>query len=229
MTNDIIEFNNGEVLLDGNLLKMSPLREKNRNTFKFLEELHNRKIKEFMNSGGFTTDCSLIRVLIPTTLNTIQYHSIEGIELILKELSYELPIEVDVLENYEFFMLLVPIYSETTRNPYLSLNLLLKPELSLEMLISLNTRLEELNMNEMGVQYSMSSNMLDFHFLDNFRENEFLMYEEYPDFLDTCFNSFESFNIDELEFLITWGSYNVRIKEGMLYCEMLDLNRLSFK
>ena len=229
MTNDIIEFNNGEVLLDGNLLKMSPLREKNRNTFKFLEELHNRKIKEFMNSGGFTTDCSLIRVLIPTTLNTIQYHSIEGIELILKELSYELPIEVDVLENYEFFMLLVPIYSETTRNPYLSLNLLLKPELSLEMLISLNTRLEELNMNKMGVQYSMSSNMLDFHFLDDFRENEFLMYEEYPHFLDTCFNSFESFNIDELEFLITWGSYNLKIREGKLYCEMIDINRLSFK
>lgn len=229
MTNDVIEFNNGEVLLDGNLLKMSPLREMNRNTFKFLEELHNRKIKEFMNSGGFTTDCSLIRVLIPTTLNTIQYHSIEGIERILKEISYELPIEVDVLENYEFFMLLVPIYSETTKKPYLSLNLLIKPELSLEMLISLNTRLEELNKNEMGVQYSMSSNMLDFHFLDDFRENEFLMYHEYPDFLDTCFKSFESFNIDELEFLITWGSYNVKIKEGMLYCEMLDLNRLSFK
>lgn len=229
MTNELIEFNNGEIQLDGNLLKMTPLRDMNRYTFKFLEELHQRKIKEFMNSGGFTTDCSLIRVLIPTTLNTIHYHSIEGIERILKELSYDLNIDGDELENYEFFMLLVPIYSETTKNPYLSFNLLIKPELSLEMLISLNTRLEELNKNEMGVQYSMSSNMLDFHFLDDFRENEFLMYEEYPHFLDTCFNSFESFNIDELEFLITWGSYNLKIKEGKLYCEMIDINRLSFK
>ena len=229
MTNELIEFNNGEIQLDGNLLKMTPLRDMNRNTFKFLEELHQRKIKEFMNSGGFTTDCSLIRVLIPTTLNTIHYHSIEGIERILKELSYDLNIDGDELENYEFFMLLVPIYSETTKKPYLSFNLLIKPELSLEMLISLNTRLEELNNNEMGVQYSMSSNMLDFHFLDDFRENEFLMYEEYPHFLDTCFNSFESFNIDELEFLITWGSYNLKIREGKLYCEMIDINRLSFK
>jgi hypothetical protein len=104
----------------------------------------------------------------------------------------------------------------------------MKPELSLEMYISVQMGIEELNNNEDGIEYSFTSDMLNLHFFDDFKENEFLMYDEYPSFLDTIRGKYKDINIEELEFILTWGSYNLTIKDGMLYCEMMDINRGSF-
>jgi hypothetical protein len=170
----------------------------------------------------------LLRVLIPSSERNTKYFSIQGIEDILKTISGKLEKDDDEISNYKFLLIVVPIYTDTTNQPYLSLNLLMKPELSLEMYISVQMGIEELNNNEDGIEYSFTSDMLNLHFFDDFKENEFLMYDEYPSFLDTIRGKYKDINIEELEFILTWGSYNLTIKDGMLYCEMMDINRGSF-
>jgi len=228
MTDNDIELFDGEIQLIGNKLSMCSIRDNCDNCFKFIEDLHKRRLKEFVKKGDFTNECSLIRVVIPSNEKTTKYFSISGIENLLKNISSNLETDVDHLSNYEFLLIVVPIYTDTTKQTYLSVNLIVKPELSLEMYMSVQKRIEELNENDKGIQYSFTSDMIKLHFYDDFNDNEFLMYEEYPNFLDTCLTNYGDINIEELEFILTWGSFNLKIKDDILYCEMMDINRSSF-
>ena len=228
MTDNDIELFDGEIQLIGNKLSMCSIRDNCDNCFKFIEDLHKRRLKEFVKKGDFTNECSLIRVVIPSNEKTTKYFSISGIENLLKNISSNLETAVDHLSNYEFLLIVVPIYTDTTKQTYLSVNLIVKPELSLEMYMSVQKRIEELNENDKGIQYSFTSDMIKLHFYDDFNDNEFLMYEEYPNFLDTCLTNYGDINIEELEFILTWGSFNLKIKDDILYCEMMDINRSSF-
>jgi hypothetical protein len=207
---------------------MCSIRDKCQSCFRFIEDIHKKRLSDFIKNKDFTNECSLLRVLIPSSERNTKYFSIQGIEDILKTISGKLEKDDDEISNYKFLLIVVPIYTDTTNQPYLSLNLLMKPELSLEMYISVQMGIEELNNNEDGIEYSFTSDMLNLHFFDDFKENEFLMYDEYPSFLDTIRGKYKDINIEELEFILTWGSYNLTIKDGMLYCEMMDINRGSF-
>ncbi len=228
MTEDKIEIYDGEIQLQGNKLSMCSIRDKCQSCYRFIEDLHKKRLSDFIKNKDFTNDCSLLRILIPSSERNTKYFSIQGIEDILKTISGKLENDDDEISNYKFLLIVVPIYTDTTNQPYLSLNLLMKPELSLEMYISVQMGIEGLNNNEDGIEYSFTSDMLNLDFFDDFKENEFLMYDEYPSFLDTIRGKYNDINIEELEFLLTWGSYNPTIKDGMLYCEMMDLNKGSF-
>ncbi len=228
MTEEKIDLYDGEIQLQGNKLSMCSIRDKCQSCFRFIEDIHKKRLSDIIKNKDFTNECSLLRVLIPSSERNTKYFSIQGIEDILKTISGKLEKDDDEISNYKFLLIVVPIYTDTTNQPYLSLNLLMKPELSLEMYISVQMGIEELNNNEDGIEYSFTSDMLNLHFFDDFKENEFLMYDEYPSFLDTIRGKYKDINIEELEFILTWGSYNLTIKDGMLYCEMMDINRGSF-
>ena len=228
MIEERIDLYDGEIQIQGNTLSMCCIREKCQSCFRFIEDLHKKRLSDFIKNRDFTNECSLIRVLIPTSERNTKYFSIQGIEDILKMISGKLEKDYEDISNYKFLLIVVPIYTDTTNQPYLSLNLLMKPELSPEMYISVQMGIEGLNNNVDGVEYSFTSDMSNLHFFDDFKENEFLMYDEYPSFLDTIMKNYNDINIEELEFILTWGSYNLTIREDMLYCEMMDINSGSF-
>jgi len=228
MTEEKIDLYDGDIELNGNTLSMCSIRDKCESCYKFIEDIHKKRLSDFIKNKDFTNECSLIRILIPSTESNTKYFSIQGIEKLLKQISRKLKTDDDEISNYKFLLIVVPIYTDTTNQPYLSLNLIMKPVLSLEMYISVQMCIEELNNNEEGIECSFTSDMINLHFFDDFKENEFLMYDEYPSFLDTLRKKYKDINIEELEFLLTWGSYTLTIKDGSLYCEMMDINRGSF-
>jgi hypothetical protein len=216
-----ISFYDDEIILNGNKLEFSPYRS---NSLKFLKELHKIKIADFLKSDENGYSLELIRVVIPVIEKNSGIFNIEGFQRILKNMS-EIECSVDTLSNYEVLLLISPLYINNTDNPYISLYFLVKSEISLEMIFELDENLKKLKSSISGLEFDFQSIISKEDIFNRYNENQFLMYEEYSSFMKKCKDVIGLDNMEELEFILIWGSFNIHYINGYWDSDMLELNK----
>jgi hypothetical protein len=216
-----ISFYDDEIILNGNKLEFSPYRS---NSLKFLKELHKIKISDFLKSDENGYSLELIRVVIPVIEKNSGVFNIEGFQRILKNMS-EIECSVDTLSNYEVLLLVSPLYINNTDNPYISLYFLVKSEISLEMIIELEENLKKLKSSISGLEFDFQNIISKGDIFNRYDENQFIMYEEYSSFMEKCKDVIGLCNMEELEFILIWGSFNIDFNKGYWDSIMLELNK----
>lgn len=180
----------------------------------FMMEFNEIKLKAFVTGETFTNYCSSIRIVIPISTETSQHFTINGFESLLTDLTKNIPTELGIeLTKIESLLVPSPIFMYSFNKPAICLDIMMKPELSDELIKFFKQTIKEL-----PSKYGFYE--LDFReFTKDFIERD--MYTEMATGFDEAtsyFNSIrrlcgEDFPYNELKFVLSWGVMDVQYNQ----------------
>jgi hypothetical protein len=190
----------------------------------FIEKINIKRLTEFVKNKDFSRDCSSIRVVIPFSKRTTEFFTNNGILKLLKSLSEEIVNYAGYFKKYRGLMLVSPILKGEKKEPFLCIDIIIRPYLAddvYEMISEKVEKMKELNKDFDVELMSYTDGIIDD---DRFTDNEILTYDLYPEFIEILKNKNPEFDVNELERILIWGSYNISFNGDFWTSIMIEIN-----
>ncbi len=190
----------------------------------FIEKINIKRLTEFVKNKDFSRDCSSIRVVIPFSKRTTEFFTNNGILKLLKSLSEEIVNYAGYFKKYRGLMLVSPILKGEKKEPFLCIDIIIRPYLAddvYEMISEKVEKMKELNKDFDVELMSYTDGIIDD---DRFTDNEILTYDLYPEFIEILKNKNPEFDVNELERILIWGSYNITFNGDFWTSIMIEIN-----
>jgi len=190
----------------------------------FIEKINIKRLTEFVKNKDFSRDCSSIRVVIPFNTRTTKFFTNNGILKILQLLSEDIVDYAGYFKKYRCLLLVSPILKGETKEPLLCLDIIIRPYLTDDVYQMMSDRVEkikELNKDFDVELMSYADGIIDD---DRFLDDEILTYDRYPEFIEILKNRIPEFDVNELERILIWGSYNISFNGDFWTSIMIEIN-----